>query len=75
MLVQKDQYSAKKSVKHEAKWIRVFTAWKSSVVLLFPHHQQELQSYCEMVVDLFHMAPFDPSVAIQFDVEAQDHYA
>jgi len=70
VLVRKDQYSAKKPVKHEAEWIRVFTAWKSGVVLLFPHHQQELQSYCKMVVDLFRTAPFDPSVAIQFDVEA-----
>jgi hypothetical protein len=74
-LVRKDQYSAKKPIKHEAEWIRVFTAWKSGVVLLFPHRQQELQSYCEMVIDLFRAAPFEPSVAIQFDVEAQDRYA
>ena len=74
-LVRKDQYSAKKPIKHEAEWIRIFTAWKSGVVLLFPHRQQELQSYCEMVIDLFRAAPFDPSVAIQFDIEARDRYA
>ncbi|EDQ98591.1 uncharacterized protein LACBIDRAFT_298826 [Laccaria bicolor S238N-H82] len=74
-LVRKDQYSAKKPIKQEAEWIRVFTAWKSSVTLLFPHRQEELQSYCDMVIDLFRAAPFDPSVAIQFDIEARDRYA
>ena len=74
-LVRKDQYSAKKPIKHEAEWIRVFAAWKSGVILLFPHRQQELQSYCEMVIDLFRAAPLNPSVAIQFDIEARDHYA
>ena len=74
-LVRKDQYSAKKPIKQEAEWIRVFTAWKSGVTLLFPHCQQELQSHCEMVIDLFRAAPFDPSVAIQFDMEARDRYA
>jgi hypothetical protein len=74
-LVRKDQYTAKKPIKQEAEWIRVFTAWKTGVTLLFPHRQQELQSYCEMVVDLFRAAPFDPSVAIQFDLEARDRYA
>ncbi|KIJ89880.1 hypothetical protein K443DRAFT_126638 [Laccaria amethystina LaAM-08-1] len=74
-LVRKDQYSAKKPIKHEAEWIRVFNAWKSGVILLFPHRQQELQRYCEMVIDLFRVAPFDPNVAIQFDIEARDRYA
>ncbi|KIJ92812.1 hypothetical protein K443DRAFT_113006, partial [Laccaria amethystina LaAM-08-1] len=74
-LVRKDQYSVKKPIKHEAEWIRVFTAWKSGIVLLFPHCQQELQSYCEMVIDLFCATLFEPSMAIQFDVEARDRYA
>ena len=74
-LVKKDHYSARKPVRNEADWNRVFRAWKEGVCLLYPHRSQELQGYHEMVIDLFRAAPSDPSIAINFDVEARDRYS
>lgn len=74
-LVKKDHYSARKPIRNEADWSRVFHAWKEGVCLLYPHRSQELQGYHEMVIDLFRAAPSDPSVAINFDVEARDRYS
>src|SRR5271155_735993 len=74
-LVRKDYYSAKKPIKMESEWSRVFKSWRAGVELLYPHCIQELQGYQEMVVDLFRAASTDPTVAIQFDIEARDRYA
>lgn len=74
-IVKKDLLSAKKSVRGEAEWIRIFEAWKSGVILLYPHRASELGSYRQMVVDLFRAAPLQPSVAISFDVEARSRYS
>ena len=74
-LVRKDQYSAKKAVRNEAEWVRVFHAWKTGVTLLYPHRLNELSTYQEMVIELFRAAPYDPSVAINVDAEARDRYA
>jgi hypothetical protein len=74
-LVKKDHYSARKPVRNEADWSRVFHAWKEGVCLLYPNCSQELQGYYEMVINLFCTAPSDPSVAINFDVEARDRYS
>ena len=74
-LVRKDQYSARKVVRNEAEWARVFQAWKSGVVLLYPHRLNELNTYQAMVIELFRAAPYEPSVAINVDAEARDRYA
>jgi hypothetical protein len=42
VLTKKDQISAKKPVKTEAEWIRMYAAWKTAVLLLYPHRQDEL---------------------------------
>ena len=75
LLVQKDQYSAKKAVRNEAEWVRVFHTWKTGITLLYPHHLNELKTYQDMVIELFCAAPYDPSVAINVDAEAHDRYA
>ena len=74
-LVWKDQYSARKVVRNEAEWARVFQAWKTGVVLLYPHRLNELNTYQDMVIELFCAAPYEPSVAINVDAEAHDRYA
>ena len=74
-LVRKDQYSAKKAVRNEAEWVRVFHAWKTGITLLYPHHLNELKTYQDMVIELFRAAPYDPSVTINVDAEACDRYA
>jgi len=66
---------SKKPVRGEAEWIRLFEAWKSGVVLLYPHRATELGSYREVVVDLFRAAPYQPGVAILFDVDVRNRYA
>ena len=73
-LVQKDQYLARKVVRNEAEWARVFQAWKTGVVLLYPHRLNELNTYQDMVIELFRAAPYETSVAINVDAEAHDRY-
>jgi hypothetical protein len=74
-LIKKEQASAKRSLRSESEWLRVFGAWSSAVVLVYRHRSSELQSYQRMVTDLFRAVPHDPSIAIAFDVEARDRYA
>jgi len=73
-LLKKD-HSSKKSLKSEADWIRVFSAWHSAVLLLYPHREAELQGYERMVQEVFRAAPTDSSVGILFDVESRQRYA
>jgi hypothetical protein len=58
-LVRKDQYSAMKVVRNEAEWAQVFQAWKTGVTILYPHRLNELNNYQDMVIELFHAAPYD----------------
>jgi hypothetical protein len=74
-IIKKEQASAKRPLRSESEWLRVFGAWSSAVVLVYRHRSSELQSYQRMVTDLFRAVPHDPSIAIAFDVEARDHYA
>ncbi|EDR11033.1 uncharacterized protein LACBIDRAFT_316142 [Laccaria bicolor S238N-H82] len=74
-LIKKEQASAKRPLRSESEWARVFGAWSSAVVLVYRHRSSELQGYQCMVTDLFRAVPHDPSIAIAFDVEARDRYA
>ncbi|KAJ7731732.1 hypothetical protein B0H16DRAFT_1329105 [Mycena metata] len=74
-LVKKEQATAKRAIKTETEWIRVFAAWRTGVCLLYPHRTAELSGYLKVVTDLFRAVPQDPSVAIRFDAEARDKYA
>jgi hypothetical protein len=58
----------------EAKWIRVFSAWEAGVRVLFPHCVTELQSDCQVVLELFWVMPGSLQLTIQFDDEIHDHY-
>ncbi|KAF8805747.1 hypothetical protein BYT27DRAFT_7103856 [Phlegmacium glaucopus] len=75
VLTKKEQMSAKKAIRSEAEWSRMFTAWEAGVLLLYPHRQSELQKYRLMVIDLFRATPHTISVPIHFDIEARDRYA
>ena len=44
------------------------------VTLLYPHCTSELQEYWTVVMELFCVVPNWLSVAIQFDLDVQDHY-
>ena len=74
-LIKKDASSAKRALQSESDWIRVFDAWKTGVILVYKHRASELEFYKRFVLDLFRGAPFDPKVAISFDLEARDRYA
>ena len=74
-IIKKEQASAKRPLRSESEWLRVFGAWSSAVVLVYRHRSLELQSYQRMVTDLFRAVPHDLSIAIAFDVEARDRYA
>ena len=56
-LVKKDQASARKPLRTEADWIRVFGAWKTAIILLYPHRQFELEGYEKMVCNVFRASP------------------
>jgi hypothetical protein len=74
-IVKKNHLSAKRPVRTEAEWIRVFGAWEAGVILIYPHRTAELQGYRRMVMDIFRATPSNPTAAINFDVEARDQYA
>jgi hypothetical protein len=74
-IVKKDQATAKRTLHTEAEWIRVFSAWESGVVVLFPHRTGELQAYRQIVMELFRATPGRPQLAIHFDLEVRDRYA
>ncbi|KAJ7722282.1 hypothetical protein DFH07DRAFT_872073 [Mycena maculata] len=74
-LVRKDHTSAKRQIKTESDWIRVFAAWRTGVCLLYPHRAVELSGYLKVVTDLFRAVPADPTTAIRFDVDARERYA
>ena len=74
-LVKKEQASAKRPLRSESEWARVFGAWSSAVGLVYHHRSSELQGYQRMVTDLFRTVLHDPLIAIGFDVEARDRYA
>ncbi|KAJ6607544.1 hypothetical protein B0H10DRAFT_2439533 [Mycena sp. CBHHK59/15] len=75
VLVKKEQVLAKRAVKTETEWVRVFAAWRTGFCLLYPHRAAELSGYLKVVTDLFRAVPQDPSVAIRFDAVARDKYA
>jgi hypothetical protein len=52
-IVKKDQVMARRPVYSEAEWICVFSTLEAGVGLLFPHCVPELQSYWQVVMELF----------------------
>jgi hypothetical protein len=65
-LVRKDHLSVKRPVHTESDWIRIFGAWESGVIILFPHRKAELLGYHRRVDNIFHAAPEDPLAAHKF---------
>jgi hypothetical protein len=74
-LVQKDQISARKPLRSETDWIRVFDAWSAAVSLLFDHRNDELTNYREFMVSFFRDVPDDPNTAIRLDNDVREQYA
>jgi len=74
-LVKRDQAVAQKPVVTEADWSQVFGAWAVSVSLVYPHHEEELQGYRRIVMELFGAVLHDPSIVINFDIDVQACYA
>ena len=62
-------------VRTEGEWIKMFEAWRLAVVDLLSHRSLELERYRAMVIELFHMAPSEPQIAIQFDMDAREFYS
>ncbi|KAF5369108.1 hypothetical protein D9615_010430 [Tricholomella constricta] len=73
-LVRKDHISARRPIRSEAEWTRVFDTWAAGVGMLYIHRAQELGTYRKIVIDLFRLSA-NPVVAIQFDLDARDRYA
>ncbi|KAG7440482.1 uncharacterized protein BT62DRAFT_924026 [Guyanagaster necrorhizus] len=68
-IIRKDVSSAKKSLRSESDWCRVYDAWARGVQVLYPHHEAELKVYWKYVVKVFWAAPHDSTVAIHIDEE------
>ena len=43
-LIKKEQASAKRSLRSESEWLRVFGAWSSAVVLVYRHQSQSFKA-------------------------------
>ncbi|KAJ7194452.1 hypothetical protein GGX14DRAFT_537399 [Mycena pura] len=59
-LIRKEHSSAKRAIKTEAEWTRVFAAWRTGVCFLYPHREVELSGYLKVVTDLFRAVPHHP---------------
>ena len=64
--MRKDHLSVKRPIHTESDWIRIFGAWESGVIILFPHRKAELLGYHRRVDNIFHAAPEDPLAAHKF---------
>jgi hypothetical protein len=73
-LVKKEQAFSKLKLRSKADWLCVFDAWSDGTSFFFHHRERELQVYRSIVSDLFHAAPNNAQVAIEFDVEVRDKY-
>jgi hypothetical protein len=73
-LVKKDSSSARKPLKNESDWSRVFNAWSAGVRLVYRHRTEELAAYYRYIINMFRASP-DPKVAINFDLELRDRYS
>jgi hypothetical protein len=75
VLVKKDQLVAKKALKSDGDWMRVFGAWETAVGLIYTHRVHELQRYKKQVMDVFQSDPDNPLAGIRFDAEVRERYA
>jgi hypothetical protein len=75
VLVKKDQLVAKKALKSDGDWMRVFGAWETAVGLVYTHRVYELQRYKKQVMDIFQSDPDNPLAGIRFDAEVRERYA
>jgi hypothetical protein len=73
-LIKKDNASARKPLRSESDWCRVFNAWRAGVCLVYRHRTEELGSYYQYILNMFRASP-DPKVAINFDLELRDRYS
>jgi hypothetical protein len=75
VLVKKDQLVAKKALKSDGDWMRVFSAWEAAVRIIYIHRADELQRYKKQVMDVFQSDPDNPQAGIRFDAEVRERYA
>jgi hypothetical protein len=75
VLVKKDQLVAKKALKSDGDWMRVFCAWETAVGLIYTHRVHELQRYKKQVMEMFQSDPDNPLAGIRFDAEVRERYA
>ncbi|EMD36440.1 hypothetical protein CERSUDRAFT_29448, partial [Gelatoporia subvermispora B] len=73
-IIRKDHASAKKPLRTEGDWGRVYDAWMEGVKVFFPHRAEELVEYKKIVRELFRLMP-DPLVPIQVDLGIRDSYS
>lgn len=74
-LVRKDHYHARKPVWLESEWTRIFEVWRRATITAYPHRDEELEEYREMVLDLFRAAEGHLSIAIKFDADVWERYS
>ena len=75
VLIKKDQLVAKKALKSDGDWMRVFGAWETAVGLIYTHRVDELQRYKKQVMDIFQSDLDNPLAGIRFDAEVRERYA
>ncbi|EMD30719.1 hypothetical protein CERSUDRAFT_60905, partial [Gelatoporia subvermispora B] len=73
-IVRKDHSSAKKPLRTEGDWGRVYDAWMDGVKFFFPHRAEELIGYKKIIRELFQLMP-DPALPIQVDLGIRDSYS
>lgn len=74
-VVKKDNVSRSKPVLSESHWTRLFDAWESAVVLVYPHRKEELSCYRRFIIELFQSMPNDPSMGIRVDQNVRFDYS
>ncbi len=74
-IIRTEQAHAKRPITTESQWTRVFDAWMSAVLMVYPHRKDELITYRSFIIDVFRAAPNRPHVTIQLDEQARACYA
>jgi hypothetical protein len=74
LIVKKNHILPRRPVRTEAEWKRLYSAWITEVLLLYPHRKEELDNYFSYVYNLFRASPSDPTSAISFDAAVRDSY-
>ncbi|KAK1233891.1 hypothetical protein PQX77_002921 [Marasmius sp. AFHP31] len=76
VISEKGGVSSRKPISNEIEWNRVYAAWSSAVIFVFPHCRDELLGYHRLMARFFrdHHSS-NPLVAVRLDARIREAYS